>query len=227
MIFQKNYKRLLDKIEETLASAVRIDTPKKLRESMNYTLLSGGKRLRPLLYLAVIEAYGYAPDKSDFDVASAIECVHAYSLIHDDLPCMDDDDFRRGKPTNHKVFGEAIALLSGDGLLTLAFELLAKASLMDGKYAKIMHKIAESVGACGMIAGQSMEFDGEITDTKRLLCINGLKTGKLIQSAFVCGCLSTQKSDDLNIWQEIGYKFGQAFQICDDLLDERKDENSL
>lgn len=227
--FRKNYNRIKRNIETSLKSVVYDSIAPALRDSMNYSLLGGGKRLRPILYLAVVEAYGKKPSALDLCVACAIECIHTYSLIHDDLPAMDNDDLRRGKPTNHKKFGEAIAVLSGDGLLNLAYELLSRAAVTDCAYAFVMSEIADCAGVRGMVGGQALEFSTDMAnaDTESLTCVTSLKTGKLIECALVGGCIAANKAADVPAWTEFARLFGQAFQLCDDLLDIDGGEYSL
>ena len=229
MNFADNYNRLKCAVDAALAAAVPAELPAALRESMNYSLLGEGKRLRPVLYLSVLEAYGLTPSAVDFDVASAIECIHTYSLVHDDLPAMDDDDIRRGRPTNHKKFGEAIAVLAGDGLLNLAYELLAGAAAADNRYIDVMREISSCAGVRGMVGGQALEFTTELSsaNAETLGKITLLKTGKLIECALVSGCISAGKSSDIAAWRKFARLFGRAFQLCDDLLDVGGGEYSL
>ena len=229
MNFIDNYNRLKDATDGALAGIVPDELPDALRDSMNYSLLGGGKRLRPVLYLAVMEAYGLTPTAVDFKVACAIECIHTYSLIHDDLPAMDDDDFRRGRPTNHKKFGEAIAVLAGDGLLNLAYELLADAVAADARYIGVMREISSAAGVSGMVGGQALEFTTELSvaDAETLGKITLLKTGKLIECALVGGCVAAGKANDTAAWRGFARLFGRAFQLCDDLLDAGEGEYSL
>lgn len=229
MDFFAEYARLKSEVEGALAAAVPQGLPTALYESMNYSLLGGGKRLRPVLYLAVIEAYSLRPGANDLRAAAAIECIHTYSLIHDDLPAMDDDDFRRGRPTNHKKFGEAMAVLAGDGLLNLAYELLASAAADDARYAAVMGEIAACAGVRGMVGGQALEFATDLAtaDAATLGQITVLKTGKLIECALAGGCLAAGRAGDAAAWREFAAQFGRAFQLCDDLLDIAGGEYSL
>lgn len=227
MNFYDEYEKLKNAFETYLGRFVSADVPSKLGESMKYSLLGGGKRLRPVLYLAVLCSYGIVPRDNDFRFASALECIHTYSLIHDDLPVMDNDDLRRGKPTNHKVYGEAMALLAGDGLLTLAFELAGKCAATDPVYAEAIYVLARNSGACGMVGGQAMEFSGGNHDAEALTEITRLKTGKLIEAAIVCGAIAADRKEHIAAWLEFSDAFGKAFQLCDDLLDMEKGERSL
>lgn len=229
MSFTERYNRIKEYADKTLNELVPSDIPSQLRQSMNYSLCGGGKRLRPVLFLSVLEAYGITPNADDIKAACAIECVHIYSLIHDDLPSMDNDDFRRGLPTNHKKFGEAIAVLAGDGLLNLAFELLSDLSAADGKYATVLREVAACAGVRGMIGGQALEFatDMKNADAETLEKITRLKTGKLIECALVGGCASAGKTEDIEKWREFATLFGRAFQLRDDMLDLDGGEYSL
>ena len=227
MSFKAQYNDLKNAFEKSLEKIINPEIPSRLREGMAYSLLGGGKRLRPLLYLCVLNAYGKAVEVTDISVACAIECLHVYSLVHDDLPCMDNDDYRRGKPTNHKKFGETTAVLVGDALQCLAFELLSEVAIMEAKYAKIARCISSCAGARGMVGGQSTEFETTDFNEENLRLINGLKTGKLIEASLVSGCISAGQENEIGLWKEVSSYFGQAFQLCDDLLDEKTDENTL
>jgi len=235
MNYQEKYDAYKKQVDKWLESCVRVpDVPeKRLFEAMRYSLLAGGKRLRPVLSLAVCDMLG-----GDFqDVlpfACAIELIHAYSLIHDDLPCMDDDDFRRGRPTNHRVFGEATAVLAGDALLNTACEIMLNAVLVDRKdpagKAEASRIIMSAAGTSGMIAGQMLDLESENASiTFDGLCrMHMLKTGALISasilsSARICGA-------DKRTWDALdsyGRHIGLAFQIKDDLLDFEGDANVL
>ena len=196
-------------------------------ESMRYSLFVGGKRLRPILCLAGAEAVdeGEAVTRRALPVACALECLHTYSLIHDDLPAMDDDDLRRGKPTNHIVFGEAAAILAGDGLLTFAFELLggeATATIDAATRVRIIAAIARAAGPLGMVGGQSLDmlYEGQQVGYDVLRSIHRSKTGAMITAAVQSGGLVAGADPD----QEAalcayGDNIGLAFQIVDDLLD--------
>jgi len=208
-------------------SSTTQDCPPRLREAMEYSLLAGGKRLRPLLVLLTAEACGGSPEAA-LPAACAIEMVHTYSLIHDDLPAMDDDDFRRGRPTNHKVFGEALAILAGDALLTLAFEILARDTEPDVAAACCVD-LASASGWCGMVAGQVADLEAEQRDASTLSDLEALsqleaihrrKTGRLLCSAVTLGARIARAPHDLLERLKIyGKNVGLAFQIADDLLD--------
>lgn len=192
-----------------------------INDAMLYSLNAGGKRLRPLLLLEVATAYGATYEQA-LPYAMALEMIHTYSLIHDDLPCMDDDDLRRGKPTSHKVFGEDIAVLAGDGLLNKAFEIMIEATLHnpDGIYA--MQTIAKAAGAQGMILGQVADIknvNGDSLTVEALDFINANKTGRLITAALVAGAQVAGRYEEVALMRAIGYKMGLMFQMKDDVLD--------
>ena len=190
-------------------------------EAMKYSLVNGGKRLRPVLCLEFAKACG--GDRFDaLDFACAVEYIHTYSLIHDDLPCMDDDDMRRGAPYPHKQFGEATALLAGDALLTHAFQIVAGAELDDSKIALACGLLAQNAGVQGMVGGQviDLKYESESPDLRQLLSVHRLKTGALISAACLLGCIAAG-ADDKKIAAASAYAYdlGVAFQIKDDILD--------
>lgn len=193
-----------------------------LHSSAVYSLMSGGKRLRPVLTLLTAQCLG-ADLASALDTACAIECIHTYSLIHDDLPCMDDDDFRRGRETLHKIYKEGHAVLTGDFLLTYAFEIITSdTSLNDSQKVKIIQTLSKQAGAVGMIGGQVLDIDQESKslDLDMLKTIHQLKTGALIQASVRCGGLiasADEKQDAL--LNAFASNIGLAFQIVDDILD--------
>ncbi|NQZ01539.1 MAG: polyprenyl synthetase family protein [Bdellovibrionales bacterium] len=193
----------------------------KLEESMAYTIKSGGKRFRPALSLLTAKTLG-APESKVYGVAAAVEWVHSYSLIHDDLPCMDNDDERRGKPTNHKVYGEGMALLAGDALLTDAFSLLANCYADEPEKAvMIIQEFAYSCGHNGMVGGQSVDIDpSEQEKADWISYIHEKKTGALIQASVVCAALACGASEDQIVaLKAFSGQLGVAFQLADDLLD--------
>ena len=224
---------LLQKIDETVLSALPpcADAP-RLREMMRYTLESGGKRVRPYLCLMFCEAAGGAPEKA-LHFAAAVEFIHTYSLIHDDLPCMDNDDFRRGKPASHVRFGEANALLAGDALLTHAFYLIAQAHTSgetDAEAAvRACAELARLAGADGMVGGQVIDLaaeDGE-AGSDLLFTMDRLKTGALIEAACVLGCIAAGADEEkIAAARTFAVNLGLAFQITDDLLEYESGENS-
>ncbi len=203
-----------------------------LLESECYSLFAGGKRIRPTLTLEFCRLFG-GEDEAALPFACAVEMIHTYSLIHDDLPCMDDDDLRRGKPTNHKVFGEAVALLAGDALLTGAFE-AAASNAKAGAEASAMAVayLANCAGRYGMIGGQIMDIEGEKKKLSpdALMKLHSLKTGALISAACVLGALAAgYKLGDPVMEKVVTYaeNIGLAFQIVDDILDATGDEAEL
>lgn len=216
-------------IEENLYRYFKESLPqyKTLFDSMEYSVKNGGKRVRPLLTLLFYNACGKDDVLKVMPMAEAVEFIHTYSLIHDDLPCMDNDDFRRGKPSNHKVYGETTALLAGDGLLTAAFERISVwslAGLYDAEIAvKAIHELSVYAGARGMIGGQIIDIANENNpdaDYETLQLMDNLKTGCLISVACALGCIVAGASDDLiNSAKVFGEKLGLAFQIKDDILD--------
>ena len=210
------------KVEKTMYALVEsIEAPANLKESMMYSLKAGGKRIRPLFVLAVLDLYG--KDKQDaFIVGAVIEMIHTYSLIHDDLPSMDNDDYRRGKLTNHKVFGDALATLAGDALNTLAFGVLARMNLSAEKRIELVELLSVAAGAEGMVGGQVLDVEGE----KRQLNLAELehvhvnKTGALLRFSIESGAvLADASSEERAILIEYAHHIGLAFQIQDDILD--------
>ena len=212
--------------------------PVRLLESMEYSLLAGGKRLRPVLTLSWASLLAPEdPSMADkvMPFAASLECIHTYSLIHDDLPAMDDDDLRRGKPSNHKQFDEATAILAGDGLLTEAFGLMSAASIIKGlpadRVLRAIFVLAQAAGAGGMVGGQAvdMEFTGrDSVSLDELRQMHAMKTGALITAACECGAiLSGAGEKDVENAREFGKSIGVAFQIVDDVLDVVSDTETL
>ena len=192
-----------------------------LAESMRYSLLAGGKRIRPVLALAFCDALGGDTEKA-LPAACALEMIHTYSLIHDDLPCMDDDVLRRGKPTNHVVYGECTATLAGDALQSLAFETLASAPLESGRIVRCLKILSEAAGYRGMCQGQflDMEGEGKSLTAEELTHINNLKTGALLSAACRMGAAAAGADEkQLETAGTFGSLLGLAFQIRDDVLD--------
>ncbi len=207
--------------------------PADLHASMRYSVFAGGKRIRPVLMMAACEAVGGDPALA-LPPACAIEMIHSYSLIHDDLPAMDDDDYRRGKPTNHKVYGEAIAILAGDALLTEAFLLLSgpvvRPSLSSEQSLELIHLLAKSSGSRGMVGGQvvDMESEGRSIDLPTLEYIHTHKTGALLLAAIEMGCVVGQAStEQRQALVRYGEALGLAFQVADDILDITADQDQL
>jgi geranylgeranyl diphosphate synthase type II len=198
--------------------------PARLHEAMRYSLLAGGKRVRPILAIATAEALGPA-SPAVLPVAASLELVHTYSLIHDDLPAMDNDDYRRGRPTNHKVYGEAMAILAGDALLTLAFSLCSRPDLADhldaGRQVRIIQELALGAGHLGMVGGQVLDIQAENQDIDlaTLQTIHAHKTGKLIRASVrIGGLLGGASPEQLERLTGYGEDIGLAFQIADDVL---------
>lgn len=197
--------------------------PKILHESVLYSLTAGGKRLRPILCIASYEACD--GKKNIVPYATAIEFIHTYSLIHDDLPAMDDDDLRRGKPTNHKVFGEGIAILAGDGLLTEAFTILSNPEYADINPAillKVINEISKAAGLRGMVAGQAYDLisEGKEPDENIVKFIHSYKTAAMIKASVKSGAILAEASEEKIYHLEVyGQSIGLAFQIIDDILD--------
>ena len=214
-------------VERALATKVaESDGPaSRLFEAMRYSLMAGGKRLRPVLALAACEAVGGRLE-SVLDFACAIEMIHTYSLVHDDLPCMDDDDLRRGRPTNHKVYGEAIATLAGDGLLTDAFKVVARSAAAAGVdpalIVETIGEMAEAAGSAGMVGGQVIDLlgEGRSITLAELEHLHSRKTGALFVAA-VCGGarLGGAGATQIAALREYARALGLAFQVIDDLLD--------
>ena len=193
-----------------------------LTQSIQYSIQAGGKRIRPLFLLETLQAFGVTITTEHLKVAGAVELIHTSSLIHDDLPAMDNDDFRRGKPTNHKVFGEAQAILAGDALLLDPYLLLANADLPSGVVVALVKELALASGSHGMVAGQVLDMDGETQALtfEQLKQIHALKTGKMLTFPFVAAGLIAQQSNEVILsLRNLGEKVGQAFQIRDDILD--------
>ncbi len=198
-------------------------------DAMGYSLGNGGKRIRPMLTLEFCRVCG-GDYKSAIPFAIGVEMIHTYSLIHDDLPCMDNDDMRRGKPSSHKVYGEANALLAGDGLLTLAFETVLSADIDAGKKAMAALELAKAAGVSGMIGGQVMDLANEekAATLDEIMQTERLKTGKLIKVAAVMGCIAAGASEtQIKAAEKYCENIGLAFQIVDDMLDVTSDEATL
>jgi len=197
------------------------DCPRHLSEAMGYALMAGGKRVRPILCIASYEAVGGNSDKI-LPVAAALELVHTYSLIHDDLPAMDDDDLRRNQPTTHKVFGEATAILAGDALLTDAFGLVSKSDAGPRTLITIVQELSHGSGPEGMVGGQTVDIllEGKKAKKNELSYIHTHKTGALIRASVRIGAIMAKASPaKLTALTEYGEKTGLAFQVIDDILD--------
>ena len=223
---------LLAQVESALSRWVGVDSPVQLGEAMRYAVLDGGKRLRPLLVLAANEAVG-GDVQAALRAACATELIHAYSLVHDDLPCMDNDILRRGKPTVHVKFGEAGALLAGDALQALAFELLTPGdgSVACAVQARLCRLLACAAGSQGMAGGQAIDLAsvGRALDEAQLRQMHRLKTGALLQGSVEMGaaCAEGVAADALAALRDYGAALGLAFQVVDDILDVVADSATL
>ena len=226
MSYVTQYASYLQGIEDYLAGLFTAETPyKKLYEAIRYSLLAGGKRIRPVLTLEFARLGG-----SDWHLAlpyaCALELVHNYSLIHDDLPCMDDDDLRRGKPTNHKVYGETLAVLAGDAMQPEAFRIILQArGLSAENRIEAALILARACGADGMVAGQVLDTLCHVRDEKGLSTLNRLKTGVMISAAAELGCIASEMPATMRA-QALVYAdaIGRGFQIRDDMLDVEGDQ---
>ena len=215
MCYKHELARYKGIVEEKLFAIVDgCGAPKDLKSAMRYSLEAGGKRLRPAMTLYVCEILG-GDIRRALPFACALEMIHTYSLIHDDLPCMDNDDYRRGMPSNHKVFGEANAVLAGDGLLSLAFDTMLAAIAAQA--------VSEGAGVQGMVAGQVADLASEKSgardmDTLRFIHIN--KTGAMIRASLLAGgCVAGADEEQLKALSDFGYAYGDLFQMTDDILD--------
>lgn len=202
-------------------------------DAMNYSLLNGGKRLRAILLVETLKCCGAKPEDG-LAHAAAIEMIHAYSLVHDDLPAMDDDDLRRGKPTNHKVYGEAMAILAGDGLLNSAYEYMLQTCLVQTdlqvNYLAATYTIAEAAGFKGMIGGQAADISaaGQVANHDLLEYVHTNKTAALLRAPVVAGAqIGGVSAEKVDLFASFGYHLGMAFQIIDDILDVTGDVKSL
>ena len=211
------------RIEEAMPEYIeQLHAPKTLKEAMNYSLAAGGKRIRPILVLALLHTYKQ-PEDAGIATACAVEMLHTYSLIHDDLPAMDNDDLRRGKPTNHKVFGEAMAILAGDGLLTQSFSLIVNDTHPSAENKiRVVSELVQAAGAEGMVGGQVADMEGEAKSLTldELQYIHENKTAKLLGFSIISGAiLAGAPEEDIEKLRQYAYHLGIAFQIRDDILD--------
>lgn len=230
-------KKILDEyisfIENTLKQFSyknKLELQSSIAEAMDYSLEAGGKRIRPVLVLAFCNMCG-GNYKEAAVPAAAIEMIHTFSLIHDDLPCMDDDDFRRGKPSCHKQFGEACAVLTGDALAIRPFQIISESDLKDNVKIKLIKELSYSSGVEGMIGGQIIDMENEQRSEiseENLRIMYALKTGMLIKASCVMGCIVAEATDE-QVKNAIEYAncLGLAFQIIDDILDVTGDERTL
>ncbi|MDI9475862.1 MAG: polyprenyl synthetase family protein [Natronincolaceae bacterium] len=234
MNFKEQLKDYIELVNTRLSSYLDYENGynSTLIESMKYSLFAGGKRLRPVLALASYDLFGdHICEVMPY--ACALEMIHTYSLIHDDLPAMDDDDYRRGKLTNHKIYGEGIAILAGDGLLSYAFEIMlddASKQKDPGPYIRSIKEIANAVGISGMIAGQTvdLESEGKVIDKKILEYIHLNKTAALIVASLKTGAIIGRAPErDVKCMEQAGLNLGLAFQIRDDILDVTGDKGKL
>ncbi|WP_074597001.1 polyprenyl synthetase family protein [Sediminibacillus halophilus] len=204
----------------------KLEAPERLKAAMKYSAEAGGKRLRPILMAASCESYG-GTLKMVTPAAAALEMVHTYSLIHDDLPAMDNDNIRRGKPTNHIQFDEATAILAGDGLLTYSFEIIAsELAVSETKRVELIRQLADAAGPKGMVAGQVLDMQAEDkkADLEQLEQIHTLKTGRLLRYAVTAGAMiGGATADQIASLQEYAYYLGLIFQVQDDILDVQGD----
>lgn len=231
-IIDDKYINLIDSsLEDAINNAGVINN--KLFDSIKYSLFSGGKRLRPLIALKSYELFDSSIE-SIMPFAVSIELIHTYSLIHDDLPSMDNDDMRRGKPTNHKIFGEGFAILSGDGLLNLAFENMLETTYNTcnsfekyKKYVRAILEISKCSGCSGMIGGQAMDLINQFNtyDEKKLISMYEAKTSRLIEAATVAGAIIGGANEiEIESMRKFGKNLGLAYQIRDDILDYKEDK---
>lgn len=208
----------------------KLNMPEQLKKATLYSFMAGGKKLRPILLIASYEAYGKNP-KRTLSSAVALEMIHTYSLIHDDLPAMDNDDLRRGMPTNHKAFDEATAILAGDALLTYSFSAIANDPLIEtGEKVTLIQMLAEASGPIGMVAGQVLDMEAEKNPVtlEELENIHTLKTGKLLTFGVTAGAyLAGATKNQLEHLKEFSYYLGLIFQVQDDILDVTGDPEKL
>lgn len=221
------------RVDSALASVLdNQDFPPLLREAMQYACLNGGKRIRPQLVYGACLALGAPMERAD-NAACAVEMIHSYSLAHDDLPAMDDDDLRRGKPSLHRAFDDATAILVGDGLQALAFQLLSEPvpGLDSSPQLAMLQVLAQAAGPAGMVGGQILDFHGvgKSLDRGQLEQLHSLKTGALIQASVMLGglCSDAVSDQQLHDLAEFGAAIGLAFQVQDDILDETSDTDTL
>lgn len=208
------------RIEKVLAEKIDALADSKVKEAMRYSLIAPGKRVRPNLLYEVVKGYGLSESVAD-EFACAIEMIHTYSLIHDDLPAMDNDDLRRGRPTCHKQFDEATAILAGDGLLTYAFDVASSSKADPSIVVKCIQVLAQCAGSNGMVLGQDLDInESNASDWDYVRKVHKYKTGCLLSAPLMMGALVAGKDDEtVRQWHEIGISLGLAFQIQDDILD--------
>ena len=226
-IWAERAKLLEESLQRELNNTPTID--ENIFKAMEYSLFAGGKRLRPVMLMAAADAISGNGEKF-LPTACAVEMIHTYSLIHDDLPAMDNDDYRRGKLTNHKVFGEATAILAGDALLTHAFDIMTRQETEPATLIAVIREISQASGIAGMIGGQSLDLqsEGKRLNLKDLRRMHLGKTGALFRASIRCGAiLAGANAEQLNELTQYAENFGLAFQITDDILDVTGDEKIL
>ncbi|HEL2302701.1 TPA: polyprenyl synthetase family protein [Streptococcus suis] len=212
----------LQRLEEAMADFYQPQVAERLNQSVLYSLQAGGKRIRPLLLLAILESFGMELKQAHYQVAACVELIHTGSLIHDDLPAMDNDDYRRGRLTNHKVYDEATAILAGDSLFLDPFGFLAQVDLPAETILALVRELSQASGTFGMVAGQVLDMAGEGQNLtlEQLQAIHANKTGKLLTFPFVAAGLIAGQSDVvINHLRQAGQLIGLAFQVRDDILD--------
>ena len=207
-------------IESLLENYINSLPDSTTKSAMLYSLTAGGKRIRPHLLYTVLKGYNVNPEIGN-PFACALEMIHTYSLIHDDLPAMDNDDLRRGLPTCHKQFDEATAILAGDGLLTYAFEVAASSNEASDTVIKCISILSKMAGPSGMVYGQQLDLEAEnkVIDWTMLQRIHEHKTGCLLTAPLLMGCILAKHEEDIPAWKKIGFSLGLAFQVQDDILD--------
>ncbi|HEL2055574.1 TPA: polyprenyl synthetase family protein [Streptococcus suis] len=214
--------RKLQLLEETIADFYRPQVAERLNQAVLYSLQAGGKRIRPILLLTLLEAFGVTLQTAHYQVAACVELIHTGSLIHDDLPAMDDDDYRRGRLTNHKKFDEATAILAGDSLFLDPFGFLAQVDLPAETILALVRELSQASGTFGMVAGQVLDMagEGQKLSLEQLQAIHANKTGKLLTFPFVAAGLIAGQSDEvIHHLRKAGQLVGLAFQVRDDILD--------
>ena len=229
MGYRETYQAYLAAIEHYLGGLLLGDRPYgQLQEAMRYSLLAGGKRVRPVLTCAFAELFGGEWEKA-VPLGCALELIHTYSLIHDDLPCMDDDDLRRGKPTCHKVYGETLAVLAGDALQPEAFAILAAAEGLNAQQRiDAVAVLARAAGGDGMVAGQVLDLDGKCRSREQVELLHSLKTGAMIAAAAELGCVAANAApEQRQAARDYAWEVGLAFQIRDDMLDVIADQTEF
>ncbi|MFM0759046.1 polyprenyl synthetase family protein [Streptococcus suis] len=212
----------LQRLEETMADFYQPQVAERLNQSVLYSLQAGGKRIRPLLLLTILESFGMELKQAHYQVAACVELIHTGSLIHDDLPAMDNDDYRRGRLTNHKVYDEATAILAGDSLFLDPFGFLAQVDLPAETILALVRELSQASGTFGMVAGQVLDMagEGQSLSLEQLQAIHANKTGKLLTFPFVAaGLIAGQSNAVINHLRQAGQLVGLAFQVRDDILD--------